>query len=163
MPEKKPQHTIDLTVPSHPQFLCVTRAVIFQVCHCMRFPEKFVNCIALAVEEAFTNIIKYSYGNDYKKKVVLVLNLYKDRLEIVLKDFGKKVDVKMIKPRALEDVRPGGLGVYFIKKFMDEVTYDVSPEVGTELRLVKYLEKGGCACPGAGKAGAGGGKKKERS
>lgn len=134
----KAQNSIELTVPSHPQFLCVTRAVIFQVAHCMRFEEKQVNCIALAVEEAFTNIIKYSYKNDYKKKVMLVLNIFKDKLEIILKDYGPKVDVEKIKSRALKDVRPGGLGVYFIKKFMDEVTYDVTPDVGTELRLVKY-------------------------
>lgn len=125
-------------MPSHPQFLCVTRAVIFQVAHCMRFEEKDVNCIALAVEEAFTNIIKYSYKNDYKKKVMLVLNIFKDKLEIILRDYGPKVDVEKIKSRELKDVRPGGLGVYFIKKFMDEVTYDVTADVGTELRLVKY-------------------------
>jgi serine/threonine-protein kinase RsbW len=105
----------------------------------MRFEEKQVNCIALAVEEAFTNIIKYSYKNNHTKKVVLILNIFKDRLEIVLKDFGPKVDVNKIKSRELKDVRPGGLGVYFIKKFMDKVTYDVTPDVGTELRLVKYI------------------------
>ena len=136
---EKPQNTIELTVPSHPKFLCVARHVIIQVAHNLHFDEKAAHCIALSVEEAFTNIIKYSYKGNYRKKVVLTLNLYRDKLEIIIKDFGAKADVKKIKSRALKNVRPGGLGVYFIKKFMDEVKYDVSPEVGTELKLVKYL------------------------
>ena len=138
---KKPTGTIELTVPSHPQYLCVTRAAIFQIAYTMHFEEKVITCIALAVEEAFTNIIKYSYKNNYSQKVIIKLNVYTDRLEIVIKDFGDKVDVKKIKSRKLKDVRPGGLGVHFIKKFMDEVEYDVTPDVGTELKLVKYTEK----------------------
>jgi len=136
---KEMPDTLELTVPSHPKHGSVTRAVVSQVSRNMDFEEKAVDGITLAVEEAFTNIIKHSYELDYTKTVIIRFYVFDDRLEIVMKDFGKKVEPGEIKPRKLEEVRPGGLGVRFIRTFMDSVEYDVSPEVGTELRLVKYL------------------------
>jgi serine/threonine-protein kinase RsbW len=61
-------------------------------------------------------------------------------MEIKIRDFGKKVDPRKIKSRPLNEIRPGGLGVFFIKRIMDEVVYDTSHRVGTELKLVKYLK-----------------------
>ena len=43
-----------------------------------------------------------------------------------------------IKPRDLSDVRPGGLGVHFIREIMDQVVYDPGGEC-TELRMTKRL------------------------
>ena len=43
----------------------------------------------------------------------------------------------------LAERQPGGLGVYIIKRFMDEVEYRHRPEVGNELRMRKYLIVGG--------------------
>jgi serine/threonine-protein kinase RsbW len=67
------------------------------------------------------------------------LEILDDRLEIILRDFGKKADVKKIKSRKLDDVKPGGLGVHIIKKSMDIVKYDNSLKNVNQLLLVKYL------------------------
>ena len=41
---------------------------------------------------------------------------FEEKNKISIKDFGKQVPIDSIKGRDLEDVKPGGLGVYFIKK-----------------------------------------------
>lgn len=79
-------------------------------------------------------------GN-FDKKIVLILRELADRLEVVIKDFGKKVHPARIRSRDLHDVKPGGLGVYFIRRSMDMVWYDMSPRIGTELKMVKYLKR----------------------
>lgn len=129
-----------LTIPSSPKFLRVVRAILAEITHEAGFDEKTGKDIILAVAEACTNVIKHSYGGDESKKIIISFSMHDDRLEIEIRDFGKKVDPKEIQHRKLEDVKPGGLGVLFIKSSMDEVEYDTSMRHGTTLTLVKYLK-----------------------
>ena len=130
--------TISLTVASNPQYLKLVRSVILQAGMLMDFSEKICRDITLAVDEAMTNIIKHSYKNDYTKQIIITIHFYKAYLELNLQDFGEKVNPKTIKPRKLSEVKPGGLGVFFINNIMDTVEYDCSPEQGTILRLKKF-------------------------
>src|SRR5437773_8717715 len=59
-------------------------------------------------------------------------------LEIVLEDRGVTANPKKMCGRKLEDVRPGGLGLHFIRESMDTVEF--SRRKGrNQLRLVKIL------------------------
>ncbi|NJD55951.1 MAG: ATP-binding protein [Nitrospirae bacterium] len=40
--------------------------------------------------------------------------------------------------RDLDDVRPGGLGLHFIKRVFDEVAYDPKRKAGNRLLLIKH-------------------------
>lgn len=131
-------NTLELTIPSNPKFLGLVRGLIQDLSHQMKFPRGIIKKMALAVDEALTNVIKHAYLGDWTKKITIRLSSYEDRLEILIKDFGRKANPETFKPRRLEDVKPGGLGIFFIQQIMDEVNYDTSPEVGTELRLVKF-------------------------
>jgi anti-sigma regulatory factor (Ser/Thr protein kinase) len=60
-------------------------------------------------------------------------------LEIVLQDSGEAADPKKLRGRPLDEVRPGGLGLHFMRQSMDEVEF--SRKKGKNLlRMVKYLE-----------------------
>ena len=62
----------------------------------------------------------------------------KDALEIVLEDRGLTANPSKLCGRALEDVRPGGLGLHFIRQSMDTVEF--SRRWGrNQLRMVKFL------------------------
>ncbi len=61
-----------------------------------------------------------------------------DALEIVLEDRGTAVNPKEMCGRALEDVRPGGLGLHFIRQSMDTVEFSHC-NGRNQLRLVKIL------------------------
>src|SRR5713226_234198 len=63
----------------------------------------------------------------------------KDALEIVLEDHGTAVNRKKLCGRALEDVRPGGLGLHFIRECMDTVEFN-RRNGRNQLRLVKILD-----------------------
>ena len=68
----------------------------------------------------------------------------KDALEILLEDHGPAVDPEKLCGRALEDVKPGGLGLHFIRECMDTVEFSRS-EGRNQLRLVKFLNVQGTA------------------
>lgn len=132
-------HEIEMKVPSDPKILKVVRCGINHLCDMCGFSKDARNAIILAVDEAASNIIKHTYGGETDKPIVIRCQLLEDRLEIVLRDFGQKLDLDKIKPRELEDIRPGGLGVHLIKSTMDVVIYDNSLEDGNQLILAKYL------------------------
>lgn len=77
----------------------------------------------LAVSEALANIIQHTYNGDPKCIVMTAIWVEPDTLEVLLRDFGPKVDVNKVKSRNLDDIRPGGLGVYIIKKIFDVMEF----------------------------------------
>ncbi|RMF59082.1 MAG: ATP-binding protein [Calditrichaeota bacterium] len=121
--------------------LKIIRSGIAHLCELCGFPREECNAVTIAVDEAVSNIIKHAYQGRTDKLIVVQFRVLEDRLEIVLRDFGKKVDPKHIKSRRLDDIRPGGLGVHLIKSTMDEVSYDNSVGEGNQLTLAKYLPR----------------------
>lgn len=83
--------------------------------------------IILAIGEASMNIIQHAYkgGND-TKKIKVDLKLIEKTLIIEFFDEGIKVDPSKVKPRKLEEIRPGGLGTHFIKMVMDDIQWGES-------------------------------------
>lgn len=132
---------IEIKIPSQPKFLKIIRAIMNLICETMGFTQEEINNITLAVDEACSNIIKHAYGGATNQLIHVTCNLHDDRLEVLLRDFGKPADIKEIKSRELDDVRPGGLGVHLIKSVMDVVSYDNSLEQGNQLQLIKFIPR----------------------
>ena len=102
---------------------------------------KLVNNIKLAVDESVSNIIKHGYkGEDENNKIEIKLELIKKKLSIHLFDNGTPVKQKNIQPRNLKDIKPGGLGSYFINEIMDEVKWKTdSKDWVNHLILIKTI------------------------
>jgi len=102
---------------------------------------KLVNNIKLAVDESVSNIIKHGYkGEDENNKIEIKLELIKKKLSIHLFDNGTPVNQKNIQPRNLKDIKPGGLGSYFINEIMDQVKWKTdSKDWVNHLILIKTI------------------------
>ena len=101
---------------------------------------KEIKEIELGTDEAVTNIIKHSYKEENKKNIIeLELEFSENKVIIHLYDNGTPVNEKKIKPRELSDVKPGGLGTYFINKIMDEVRWEKSDRWVNHLTLIKNI------------------------
>ncbi len=99
--------------------------------------------MVLAVDEACQNVIRHAYKGNAEGEIVLEIRRDGDDLIVLLRDFADTVDVKKIKPRDLEDIRPGGLGTHFIQEIMDEVDFAPPPgNSGNLLTMKKRLERG---------------------
>lgn len=86
--------------------------------------EEVVDNVIIAVNEACMNIIQHAYHGLPGEEIEIDLFIYSQLLEIIIKDNAEPVNFKYIVGRDLHDVRPGGLGVNFIKEIMDEVIYE---------------------------------------
>lgn len=104
------------------------------------FTEETVGQLVLAIDEACTNIHRYAYEGRRDGKIEVDVIVESDVWEVRLRDHGKKCDPSKLKGRELDDVRPGGLGLFFIRQAFDEVHFDQSAEEGTCLILRKRKE-----------------------
>ena len=83
--------------------------------------------LVLALAEAAQNIVKHAYSGQPTGDTMRVEITFKDNtLKIDLYDKGKPVIPQNIKPRQIDDVKPGGLGTFFIGQIMDEVVFKTS-------------------------------------
>ncbi len=128
-------------IPSHPKYLCIVREVTAKVGHIHGIGEDLVEQLKLAVDEACANVIKYAYGGDARKRIVIRYKVDRGWFEVVIEDSGVKADPEAIMGRRLEEVRPGGLGVHFIKRCFDIFEFDGKKKNGNRLRLVRYLKE----------------------
>lgn len=138
---KNGHNLVKLEIGSHPCYLKLVRNVTYEAALMHGFTEEEAKDLKLVIDEACTNVIKYSYHYDYGRRIILNFFLHEDRFEMVIQDFGEKVSPSTIRPRNIDDVKPGGLGVYIIKKLTDVMEYDPSGKEGPRLRLVKYRKK----------------------
>ena len=80
--------------------------------------------LVLAIAEAAQNIVKHAYNNqETKDKMEIKISCKNGELEIGFFDKGKPVVPENIQHRKLDDIKPGGLGTYFIKEIMDEAIF----------------------------------------
>jgi len=104
-------------------------------------PRTLIDQLVVAVNEACMNIIQHAYAGDEKGKFRLELIRDEDELIVRLVDFAPAIDKSTVKPRDLDDVRPGGLGVHFIQALMDEVGFlDSGSSTGNILQMKKRIE-----------------------
>ena len=97
--------------------------------------------LKFAIEEVFTNMVKYNPGTsevtitmdrDGKKLKVGFVDIERKPFDITKKD-----DVNPSLP--IEKRRPGGLGIFLIKKLMDDVEYS-HDGIHSRITLTKFVE-----------------------
>lgn len=109
--------------------------------------QRIIYHTQMAVDEACANIIIHGNPEMGKIKInycLLQQNKTPGQITIKIQDHGMKLDIDTIPEpdinTTLENRKIGGLGVFFIKKLMDDIQYS-SQNGKNELKLVKYLKK----------------------
>lgn len=81
----------------------------------------------LVLEELFSNIIFYGYDDDQSHEINIEIELENSSLRIKLEDDAKEFNPLLVPEpdmnTPLEDRKIGGLGIFFVRRFMDTVTY----------------------------------------
>jgi serine/threonine-protein kinase RsbW len=131
---------------SDPSLLCAVRGAVERLTESFGFPEPDCRAVTRAVDEALTNIIRHAYTGRPDRPIEVVIRAVhgqnsakpSEGLEFLLCDRGPSIEEAQLCMRALEEVKPGGLGLHFIKQSMDVVEYKRA-NGSNRLRLVKYI------------------------
>ena len=86
--------------------------------------------LVLAIAEAAQNIVKHAYKDfpDTEDRMAVSISCENNILEISFFDKGKPVEKSKVKHRAIDDVKPGGLGTFFIQQIMDSIHFQEGKE-----------------------------------
>jgi anti-sigma regulatory factor (Ser/Thr protein kinase) len=107
-------------------------------------PPRCVFEINFALEEILSNIISYSFCDDQEHWITVRLRLEGDTLTIRVKDDGRHFNLSQVQPPEihcpLEKRAIGGLGIFFIRKFMDRIVYERRRETNV-LTLKKQIRR----------------------
>ena len=132
------ERLIDLRFPARADRMALVRPAVRGAARMCGFDPAATQDIVLAVAEACQNIILHAYGNSGTGEIVLGLVRYPDGIIVRLIDFAPPVDPATVKPRDLDDVRPGGLGTHFVAEVMDTAEFLPAPDgIGNVLQMTK--------------------------
>lgn len=134
------------TIPAEAAQLKVVRRLVEAASREAGASVEWAQDLVLAVDEACQNIIRHGYGTAVKagtrlgEKIELSIRKAADGLEVELIDYAPKVDEQDCKGRALDDVKPGGLGTHLMHALTDLVQFRSPPKgAGNRLVLTKKL------------------------
>ena len=91
----------------------------------INLPQDQKDELVLAIAEAAQNIVKHAYKDiaETSDRMEIKISLKDSDLEIGFFDKGKAVIPENIQHRKLDDIKPGGLGTFFIKQIMDAAVF----------------------------------------
>jgi len=151
---------LEMTVPCDTTYLSKVRIAVLEMAGEGLFTPVKANLIALAVDEAVANIMEHAYPDEFvqsggkRKDIDVILDATPERFEVLIRDRGVTFD-----PRDVPDVdmqqhvkagRKGGLGIFLIRRIMDEIHYHYKQGSHNELQMIKYVEdRNAKAPPGA--------------
>ena len=107
--------------------------------------DKAVYAVQTAVDEACTNIIDHAYGGENIGVIECGYEINSNGLIITIQDHGRPFNPEIVPEpdltSKLENRRERGLGLYFMKRLMDEVQFEFDSDDGNTLRMFKRKEK----------------------
>ncbi|MGD9602099.1 MAG: ATP-binding protein [Gammaproteobacteria bacterium] len=135
-----PGALLNLRFPAEPCRLRDVRERIQALCEDIGCSTKPIAELVLAVNEACMNIMQHAYKGDPTGIIVLEVRRDGPDLEITIKDFAEPVAHGEIAPRALHELRPGGLGTHFIQATVDDCSYGhLADRAGNFVKMRKRI------------------------
>lgn len=143
---RRPRPTLVVTIPSQTSYLALVRDLAKKMAEAAGFTPATADQVALAVDEATTNIIEHAYRGAPDQEIELRFEDRGPEFRVELVDTGQMVDPRAV-PRVdlgrfVTERRTGGLGMHLMEKIMDSVTFRRSARRNV-CALVKRKETAG--------------------
>jgi anti-sigma regulatory factor (Ser/Thr protein kinase) len=123
------------------EFLDEIREFVGDIARAGGFGDKDVYNIQLAADEAASNIIEHAYEGVNNGVLELSCGVKGNVITIILVDHGESFDPSEIPlpdlKADLSERKIGGLGIFLMRKLMDEVHYEVKPNNSNVLTMTK--------------------------
>ena len=124
---RTPHPAVVLRVPSRTEFLAAIRDTTKRVAEIAGCDEPTAAQVALAVDEAATNVIEHAYGGAADRFVELNFECPPGELVVEIVDDGRPVDrgslPRVDLRRYARERRRGGFGVHLMGRIMDQVSF----------------------------------------
>ncbi len=142
MTKKLIQKTI--TMPCRTEFLHEGRTLVKATLAEAGLPEREKDLLVLAVDEAVSSLVQYAQHKGYAHEVSLTVDIDDVRFKATLVDSLNVFELDGdLTPAQMEESlagdRPFTLGIFLIRRIMDEISYVYRKGFQNELELIKFL------------------------
>ena len=104
--------------------------------------QAIISDLLVAADEAATNVIVHGYQG-HQGTIEIEVSREVQSVEIHIRDHAPPFDPTAFPlpdlTQPLEKRSLGGLGIYLIRQYMDEITHSITPQGGNELIMTKKL------------------------
>lgn len=148
---------VEVRIPSRLGLERVPMVTATHLARRMGFSEERADNLALAVSEACTNAIEHGNKLQEDLPVTVILTMEPARLEVKVIDQGPGMEPGVLSPPDIaKKIRgeepPGGMGLFLIRKLVDEFEFVSRSAEGSYMRLVIFLDRDSRGVPVDGKA-----------
>lgn len=123
------------------EYLDEIREFVGNIARAGGFADKDVYNIQLAADEAASNVIEHAYEGVSDGVLELSCGMKADTITIILVDHGESFDPSQIPlpdlKADLSERKIGGLGIFLMRKLMDDVHYESRPDKSNVLTMTK--------------------------
>src|SRR5574338_351063 len=123
------------------EYLDEIREFVGDIARAGGFRDKDVYNIQLATDEDASNIIEHAYEKVLDGVLELSCGMQGNAIKIILIDRGESFDPSEVPlpdlKADLSDRKIGGLGIFLMRKLMDEVHYEPKPDKSNVLTMIK--------------------------
>jgi serine/threonine-protein kinase RsbW len=128
---------VELRIPARAEWVALARLAAATVANRLRFSIEEIEDVKLAVAEACAAVIQHEGHGEF---IQLNCEALADSLRVRVHDSGRHGVLAADRQHMnFDEARIAGLGIFLIRTLMDEVSYDVHPQLGTDLLMVKRL------------------------
>jgi serine/threonine-protein kinase RsbW len=137
--KRSPSRTVKLDIASRLDMLEMVQTVLTHLSGIVGFDEEATHYMSVAVRESVVNAIKHGNRGDEGKRVAIAFVLESGRLEVSVRDEGAGFDPDAVpNPTAVENLlKVDGRGIFFMRAFMDDVSYAFPAGGGTVVSMSK--------------------------
>jgi serine/threonine-protein kinase RsbW len=130
---------VSLDIASRIDMIEMVQTVVHQVSEIVGFDEDALHYLSVAVRESLVNAIRHGNRLDATKRVGIEFTLLPGALSVEVRDQGPGFDPTSVpNPVAPENLlKADGRGIFFMRSFMDEVSYAFPRGGGTVVRMLK--------------------------
>lgn len=109
----------------------------------LRIKKDHVADIAISVSEAVTNAVVHGNKNDRSKKVRTIVKADSSRVEVIVEDQGAGFNRECVRSPITEQnlLKEAGRGLLIVESLMDQVDVVCESDMGTKVRMVKFLTR----------------------
>lgn len=136
---------LELRFPSESKYLHMVHELTRLLAETTGFESKEAEKIALAVDEATTNVVQHAYGGEAGHEIEMHFDPEGDSLDIVILHDGKPLESMPVPEFDLEELvaehKTGGLGLTIMRQMMDKVEHTKAGTGKNMCVMVRYKQR----------------------
>lgn len=137
---------MELRFPSESKYLHMVHELTRLLAETTGFDAKEAEKIALAVDEATTNVVQHAYGGEAGHEIEMHFDPEGDSLDIVILHDGKPLESMPVPEFDLDELvaehKTGGLGLTIMRQMMDKVEHTKAGTGKNMCVMVRYKQRG---------------------